>query len=356
MVIFKSDVTHLGGFEPPASCLGGRHSIQTELQVHMRATVRTFIKLFLLCIGMKIKEQPEDFVVKEITTVIPGEDGSFAYFLLKKRNKNTLDVVHQLARALKIPAKNIGYAGIKDKVAVTEQVCSIKGVKKELIESIIVDGVELTYLGRGETPVRIGELEGNHFTIIVRDIKEKPAPKKQFVNYFGEQRFGGQNADIGKAIVKGDFKQATELIATEDTPVGEKVRDALEKNPNNHIGALKTVAFTTLRLYIHAYQSLIWNKAAKQVAAEGMNKKIPLPGFGSEEDPHINTILSEEGITLRDFIIQQFPDLSAEGAERDLLIDVNDLEISDLENNAVTVEFTLPKGSYATEFIKQLFS
>ncbi|MFC1705076.1 tRNA pseudouridine(13) synthase TruD [Nanoarchaeota archaeon] len=79
----------------------------------------------------KIKQIPEDFVVREKTNVKFSDEGDFSYFLLKKRNYTTLRAVQAIATYFKIPTKFIGFAGTKDKNAITEQFISIKTVKKE---------------------------------------------------------------------------------------------------------------------------------------------------------------------------------------------------------------------------------
>ena len=72
----------------------------------------------------KIKQIPEDFIVKEINDIILNNDGKYSYFLLKKKNYNTLNAIKAIAKKLKINEKDIGFAGNKDKEAVTKQTIS----------------------------------------------------------------------------------------------------------------------------------------------------------------------------------------------------------------------------------------
>ena len=118
-------------------------------------------------------------------------------------------------------------------------------------------------------------------------------------------------------------------------------------------------------LYLHSYQSYLWN-----TIAEKMNKEAELPiiGFGTEfEDDEIKQeieeLMKEENITLRDFIIKQLPNLSLEGDSRQLYSEIKDLNISELEDDELnqgkkkcTVKFFLEKGCYATEVIKALLN
>ena len=95
---------------------------------------------------MKIKENPEDFVVKEISNV-KLDKGDYSIFRLKKKNYTTERAVQTIANALKIDRKRIGYAGNKDKVAVTEQNISIKHANKENPFSLFVQASKV--IGHG---------------------------------------------------------------------------------------------------------------------------------------------------------------------------------------------------------------
>lgn len=303
----------------------------------------------------KIKQQPEDFVVKEISTVKCKEQGRYTYFLLKKKNYNTLRAVEMLAKQLRIPLKKFGFAGNKDRKAITTQMCSVEGVGESRLNEIKLQDIEISFKGKGDKPICLGDLEGNTFEIVVRNIDSKPEFRKTFINYFGEQRFGRNNAEIGKMIVKKDFKKAVELILKGKGIIEENVRAYLQENPHNYVGALKCVPKKILSLYLHAYQSLLWNKQAKQT----QENIVPIAGFDTEID---KKIMDEEKITLRDFIIKQIPQLSSEGGERKRIAEAKEISVSELEDDEmnsgkkkVIVKFTLPKASYATEYIKQLF-
>jgi len=308
----------------------------------------------------KIKQKPEDFIVREISIVKPEQQGKYTYFLLKKKSYNTVRAIEHIAKVLKINPKKIGFAGNKDKIAITEQVCSVLGGNKERLEKVNLQDLEIKYLGKGNEPISLGDLEGNEFEIIVRNIEGKPEAKNEFVNYFGEQRFGKINVPIGKAIVKKDFKEAVKLLLSNKGPEEIKVRDYNHKNPTNYVGALKVLPLKILKLYIHSYQSWIWNKVVEKIEKKG---ELPLVGFGTIVD---NTVLAdflaEENLKPRDFIIKAIPELSAEGDTRKIITKVKDLKIEEPEEDEmnpgqkkVKIKFKLPPGSYATEFIRQLF-
>ena len=123
----------------------------------------------------RIKQKPEDFIVTEIMNLKAG-DGDYAYYMLKKTDYNTVSALELLSRKFRIPLKSFGFAGNKDRHAVTEQHISIFKGKKEF-ENISISGIELKYLGNGKEPVSLGTHEGNEFIITIRNIDGKDARK-----------------------------------------------------------------------------------------------------------------------------------------------------------------------------------
>ncbi len=308
---------------------------------------------------MQIKAIPEDFVVKEIIDLkING--GNYSYYTLKKRDYTTIKAISFIAEKLDANVKDIGFAGNKDKTAVTEQAISIfKGPAKDFN----FRDIELKFLGKGKERINLGANKGNCFEIIVRNIENKPKNKKAIINYFDEQRFSKNNAEVGKAIVKCDFKTACDLLNDE-----KEVADYLKIKPGDFVGALRRLNKRILRLFVHAYQSYIWNKTAEEYLKKNKATKIKIPiaGFGTvlegEIGDIIKNILEEEKISLRNFIIRQVPDISSEGNERDLIAEISKLEIGALEadeldagNKKIKLKFFLQKGSYATMAVRQIF-
>jgi tRNA(Glu) U13 pseudouridine synthase TruD len=312
------------------------------------------------CKMYKIKQKPEDFIVSEIFSPELKKEGQYAYFRLKKTNYNTIDAVRRIADAIFIPEKNIGFAGSKDRQAVTSQIISVKTSddrKPSQIQGLKLKDIELEFLGKSDNPVSLGSHEGNQFTITVRNLES--APKKintKFINYFGDQRFGTNNSEIGKAIVKKDFKKAVELIDRDEC------REQLEKNKTDYVGALIKIPKKLMTLFVHAYQSEIWNRIAEKVDAE----EFSTPGFDISKDKQVAMIieaeLKKDGLSSRDFIIRQIPNIHTEGAVRTKWAEAENLKI--LEESAdelnqgkkkLVLSFSLKKGAYATVFLDSVF-
>lgn len=310
----------------------------------------------------KIKEKPGDFVVEEVTSVIAKKGGKYSLWWMTKKDYTTVDAVGRIARALRIKDRFVGFAGTKDRRAITKQVISISMVFRAKVEKLEFDDIKLEFYGYSDKPVSLGDLEGNKFKIVVRNLDEvKEIEVKKVKNFFGEQRFSKQNTEIGRAIVKKDFESAARKIAETE----KDVRDYLEDNKTDFIGALRKVPKKILKIYAHSYQSLLWNKIAGKVD-EDMD--IPLIGFDTEiQDMKIKEtieeLMKEEGLTYRDFIIKEIPELSAEGRQRRVFVRPEGFEILEKGDDELNkgkyklkISFFLPKGSYATEVIRQLFA
>lgn len=343
---------------------------------------------------MQLKSKPEDFIVEEINTLPFNPEGKFSYYQLKKCNLESGSAVQQIADRWKISQKYINIAGNKDKIAITTQFISISQGPEQNMKS---DNLELTFLGKGKAPLQLGHLEGNKFTIIVREIsaeekknflqhmKNTKNAKKSpsFVNYYDDQRFGNSknNHLIGKHLVRKQFKEACALITQTTHYPQVLAKEHLEKHASDFIGALRCLPKKVVLMYVHAYQSWLWNETAKLLLQKNCKKchtgeysagtllypqtalknmRVPLIGFDIDEadasvEKILNEIMKKEQITSRDFLPKQMPELLTAGGSRDLLIDCKDFSFKEVDAEAVEVKFTLGKGSYATMVVKQLF-
>jgi tRNA(Glu) U13 pseudouridine synthase TruD len=237
----------------------------------------------------QIKQIPEDFLVWEKSSKILFDKGDYLVFIMRKKNYPTEKAVQAIANALNINRKSLGYAGAKDSSAITEQYITIYQMSKEKIMALKLKDIALEFAGYNSEPISLGDLYCNEFEIIVRNINEKPNEISRIVNYYGEQRFSTNNAEIGKSIIKKQFKKATELILEHAGFEEDKLRKYLRDKGQDYVGALKKMPWKTLNMYIHAYQSKIWNETAgtflmdeKSAVDSVQNLNIPIVGFGTE--------------------------------------------------------------------------
>jgi len=321
---------------------------------------------------MKIKQIPEDFIVDEVIKLnITKDKNNYSIIKVTKKNWESFKIIEALSKSLKTKTKFIGFAGNKDKYALTTQYISLYKVPKERIEKIRINNVKIFFLGYSINRINLGDLEGNNFKIIIRDLAKKvKLPRNiQLENYFDEQRFGNKANThlIGKAIIKRDFKEACNLLN-------------LEINSNDYVGALRKQQRRLLRFYISSFQSYLWNKTLSRILSKNKNYvkvkyslgefvfiinkmknfKLPIINFDLENNKEIEETLKEEKIKKEDFILKEIPELISTTQFRDAFIDIKNINYSwnkdELNNGKIKLElsFFLTKGSYATMLIKKL--
>ncbi len=308
----------------------------------------------------KLKENPEDFIVNEVTNIKTKDSGRFFYYWMTKKNYNGHDALKIIADRLNVRSKFIGFAGTKDRAAITKQLISITSTTKQKIDALNLKDIKLDFFGLGDIPISLGDLKGNEFIITIRNLERQPnLEKNKFINYFGKQRFSKNNSDVGKAILQKKFKKAIELILEKDGNYEKNMRYFLQTNSKNNIGALRLVPRKILKMFVHAYQSKLWNDTASFCVENKIKiKQIPIVGFGTEfENEEIESFLQEklkyDNLTQRDFIVQSIPELTSEGNDRDLFIDT-EIKLLEKTDDMIKIEFFLQKGAYATEVIRQL--
>ena len=324
-----------------------------------------------------IKTQPEDFVVKEI---LPAsyirESGPFTVFLLKKKDYNTISALKVIASYLSLPLRAIGFAGNKDRRAVTEQFITVAGLSKDAFDAFSHDNIDVVFAGYAAKELHLGNLVGNAFDVVLRDCQRAPVPRKRIVNYFGEQRFSENNAAIGKAMLRKDFKEACGLIMQSDLQK-ESIQIYLKKHPNDYVGALQLLPQKLLSLFLNAYQSKLWNRLVSSLVeehaegsieisgdvlhiADGEYEDMPIVGFETEleRSPYkgqIEAVLEKEGFAQRDFLIPQLKRLALMGSYRQVHVDLKAVSLEIIDDHAYKISFQLPKGSYATVAMRQFF-
>ena len=350
---------------------------------------------------MRIKDTPQDFVVEEIIPSgevleigkehgFSGGDGEHLVFVMEKTNWATMGAMKELGRRLHCSEKRLGFAGTKDRRAVTAQRCSVWNVKKEELDKVRIKDITLKPLQYGER-VGLGDLGGNRFTITVRDFDGKGEMPERVPNLFGPQRFGEKRPIthlVGKAIVNGQFHDAVDiyLFETMESDSDRKVREeckgdyrkALEKfphylkyersilgwlakSPTDYVGALRALPRKLLIMFVHAYQSALFNRVLKERGIGEMDGDVledgvptgPLFGTkcelaGGKAGEIERAVLEGEWLELKDFEIHGMPDLTSKGMRRRLWVEVKDFAVLEKGEDWIKIRFSLPKGCYAT--------
>lgn len=157
----------------------------------------------------RLKAEFADFIVREELGYPLAGEGEFVAVKVRKTNANTLFVGEQLAKFVGISAKNMSYAGLKDRHAVTEQWFCLHLAGKETpdFSAFECESVEILEVTRHNRKIRTGALEGNYFELLLRDVEETDELKQRlnqlqavgFPNYFTEQRFGRDGHNLTQA-------------------------------------------------------------------------------------------------------------------------------------------------------------
>src|SRR5438874_8606109 len=119
--------------------------------------------------AMKVKQAPEDFQVEELTSVVPGRRGDFAFYRLEKSNWTTPDALALIRRRWRVEPRRLSYGGLKDRHAATLQYLTIfHGPRRNLTQQQI----KVTYLGQLERPYSSHDIACNRFRLTLRDLSE----------------------------------------------------------------------------------------------------------------------------------------------------------------------------------------
>jgi tRNA pseudouridine13 synthase len=121
-------------------------------------------------IGGSIKQRPEDFFVQEIPLYEPSGQGEHVYCEIEKIGMTTFNAIDQLARALAVNARDIGYAGMKDANAITSQVFSIAGTTESAVMNLHLPNMTVKWAVRHGNKLRLGHLHGNRFAVKIRGV------------------------------------------------------------------------------------------------------------------------------------------------------------------------------------------
>ncbi|EEC2831455.1 tRNA pseudouridine(13) synthase TruD [Salmonella enterica subsp. enterica serovar Typhimurium] len=164
-----------------------------------------------------LKANPEDFVVVEDLGFTPDGEGEHILLRILKNGCNTRFVADALAKFLKIHAREVSFAGQKDKHAVTEQWLCARVPGKEMpdFSAFQLEGCKVLEYARHKRKLRLGALKGNAFTLVLREISDRRDVETRLQairdggvpNYFGAQRFG-----IGGSNLQGEVLRDAPLV------------------------------------------------------------------------------------------------------------------------------------------------
>ena len=234
--------------------------------------------------GGVIKKTPEDFLVEEQPLYEPSGEGEHLYLYIQKREMTTLDVARRIARSFHVGRSDVGYAGLKDKHAITQQHFSVylpkKDTQEEGLKNLAVHkNMQLIWADRHNNKLRRGHHGGNRFVIRIRDIDITGILRaKQVIdrlvsqgvpNRFGSQRFGYRmNSHIlGRYFLKGQYQEfLDEMLGHGSSLDSEPLKIARQHYRNHDYSAAIEAWPKALRFDRQAIDMLRQGKSAEQTA------------------------------------------------------------------------------------------
>ena len=182
-------------------------------------------------IGGRLKERPDDFIVEEIPLYAPCGEGEHLYLGVQKTNMPHSEMLSLLCRHFKVEESAIGFAGMKDRVAITQQTVSIHLPQDRPVGELRHDRLGILWAMRHTNKLRRGHLRGNRFAIRVRGVdplavrtvkrRLEELARSGVPDYFGDQRFGYRvNGHLlGLLLTRGEWQALLdELLGAHGTP------------------------------------------------------------------------------------------------------------------------------------------
>ncbi|MEN2498059.1 MAG: multisubstrate pseudouridine synthase 7 [Marteilia pararefringens] len=340
-------------------------------------------------------------------------------FVMKKHKVSTQKAINDIAGLLRRNPNSFSCAGNKDSFAITTQNISSYGIQIKDLFRIRneIPNISLSNFQKQNEVLRIGQLNGNKFTLILRDIQ---FPRTEidkimkflktfgFINYFGIQRFGSytnSTDSIGLTFMIGDYKRCIEYtlqnkmeLINDETLISEVLNDIekltnllktgvkrhsseyfvlkhLIQNKLDYKGAYLRIPHNERKLHCHAVQSLIWNNMVSNFL-ENLQKElsevndysekvkkmeslkdfsIPIIGYQTKsiDEENFSEVLEKLDID-RDLFESSMRNLKLTGSHRKIFAIPEDLEYEFIDDTTICVKFKLKSSMYATEFLREL--
>jgi tRNA pseudouridine13 synthase len=330
-----------------------------------------FVTAQIPAITGKLRTTPEDFEVEEVPAYLPSGSGEHLYVWIEKRGVNTPEAAKSLARAISANPDSAGWAGLKDRHAITRQWLSFHHAQTPKPEDIAVEGVRVLAISRHENKLRTGHLHGNRFVLRLRDVPaEHDAQARAAIaelervgmpSYFGAQRFGHDGNNLRHA-----FRWIVDAGRAPPTPFLRKL----------NVSVLQSALFNLWlgkRVHEHTLAAAVAGDVMRKEETGGMfvsesveadgprvtNWEISPTGpmFGAsmreaadDERAFESSLMERWGVTEAHFArVKKY----GEGTRR--VARVRPTNVScERDGDDLRLGFNLPKGAYATVLVGEL--
>lgn len=314
----------------------------------------------------RFKSCPEDFIVTETLSYELSGEGENLYLLIEKESLNTQQVCQHLAKVFNRRLRDVGYAGLKDKHAITRQWFSIQMNVKQTpdLSGVDTEQIRLIKTVRHGRKLKVGSLKSNHFAIRLRSVTDTESLLERFnyiaehgvPSYFGEQRFG----------FKGNNLNWANRMAS-----GESIRD--KKIKGFALSAARSFLFNEVlsRRLVAGYGNQPYGEEVFELAGSNSYFAEPLSADSTrrlaEQDIFLTGPLFGQGemiatgevLALETRVAEEFSDWFKLLADNGLKQERRALWLypkkmtHDVEGDDVVVSFELPSGTFATSVIRE---
>lgn len=321
-------------------------------------------------IGGRIGPLEDDFIVEEIPAYAPSGSGEHWYVRVQKRGQNTRDAALALSRAARVSERDIGYAGMKDKHAVTTQWFSLPGSAASPETWSLPEGLELLEVSRHANKLRTGHLRGNRFRIALVETTDLAGARallehlsqRGLPNYFGPQRFGHDGRNLGEALAW--LRGETRLPRSKERFLTKLYPSVVQAEVFNRyvtrrlsLGSEALIAGEVVRIEgssAHFVVEDVERETPRYTASE-IRITGPLPGPKLRQGAGRALELELEAACEAGLGEKELGALAphAPGTRRDVLVFPSEVSV-DATADRLVVGFGLPAGSYATEVVREL--
>lgn len=322
--------------------------------------------------GGKVGSTPEDFRVDEVPAYAASGKGEHQYLHVQKRLLTTPELLKRVARAVGVQERDIGFAGMKDKHAVTTQWLSVQSKTALTTELDLGPEAKVLEVSRHDNKLRTGHLLGNRFTITLAGVHAEALQRAQAIaerlrqdgmpNYFGVQRFGHGGRNVPDALAwlarggrsRNRFEQKLFPSVVQSELFNRYLTARLA------LGARTLLAGEVVRLEGAGAMFRVDDVAKEQPRLDARDLHLTGPMLGPKMRPAAADALALEQRLTAELGLDEAAlgalGKNAPGARRDLFapLDLTLEAATDRGEPALRLSFTLPAGGYATEVLRQL--
>jgi len=320
-------------------------------------------------LAARLRSTPEDFRVEEVLGYDADGKGEHALLWVEKRGANTDWVARELAKFAGVSPVAVGYAGLKDRHAVTRQTFSVQLAGKPDLDWSTFPHAEVKVLAatRHSRKLKRGALRGNRFILVLRDVQgDRESAEKVLQqiaargvpNYFGEQRFGREGGNVAQARAmfagrrverdKRSFLLSAARSQIFNNVLAARVERGAWDTPLD--GEIWSLAGSRSWFGPEPFSDVL----AERLARADIHPSGPLWGQGEPPTVADAGALEREIAAASSDLAEGVAAARMDQERRPLRLLPRDLKWRWLDDSALELAFELPAGAYATVVVREL--